>query len=182
MLTERHNSVFFIGFYILDAVEPYHQHFSLENISLQYPYAVRERIPIGDALLISCAFPAVVIVIYTLFIDGIFSHHKPSRDSFGGRRRLSSRYRWNDRLWELNCGILGLLLSQSLAFIITQVLKNATGKPRPDLIDRCQPEASSEDLKPFGLSNSSICTGDHAILKDGFRSWPSGIAISPFEG
>ncbi|OXV06408.1 hypothetical protein Egran_05824 [Elaphomyces granulatus] len=175
--------VFFIGFLILDTIEPYHQHFSLENISLQYPYAVRERIPIGDALLISCAFPAVVIVIYTLFIDGIFSHHKPSGDdSFGGGRRISGRYRWIDRLWELNCGILGLLLSQSLAFIITQVLKNATGKPRPDLIDRCQPEASSEALKPFSLSNSSICTGDHAILKDGFRSWPSGHSSSSFAG
>ncbi|KAL1964605.1 hypothetical protein VTN77DRAFT_6779 [Rasamsonia byssochlamydoides] len=171
-----------IGFYILDAVEPFHQHFSLNNISLQYPYAVKERIPIQDALLISLAFPAVVIAVYTLVIDGLFSHHKPSRESMSGRRKLSGKYRWKDRLWELNCGILGLLLSQALAFVITQVLKNACGKPRPDLIDRCQPRPGSHDHPVYGLSNSTICTGDPKILKDGFRSWPSGHSSSSFAG
>lgn len=83
-------------------------------------------------------------------------------------------YRLKDRLWELNCGILGLLLSQALAFVITQALKTACGKPRPDIIDRCQPRPGSADAPVYGLSNSSICTGDKKIIKDGFRSWPSG--------
>lgn len=84
-----------------------------------------------------------------------------------------------DRLWELNCGILGLLLSSGAAFVITGALKNATGKPRPDLIDRCQPRPGSEDAPVFGLSNSTICTQvNHAILKDGFRSFPSGHSSS----
>ena len=80
-----------------------------------------------------------------------------------------------DRLWELNCGILGLLLAQGAAFVITGALKNATGKPRPDLIDRCRPRSGSADPPVFGLSNSTICTqANHARLKDGFRSFPSG--------
>ena len=84
-----------------------------------------------------------------------------------------------DRLWELNCGILGLLLSSGAAFVITGALKNATGKPRPDFIDRCQPRPGSEDPPVYGLSNSTICTQvDHAILKDGFRSFPSGHSSS----
>jgi hypothetical protein len=53
-----------------------------------------------------------------------------------GVKRLSGRYRFKDRLWELNCGILGLGLSVGAAFTITGALKNAIGKPRPDLIDR----------------------------------------------
>jgi len=53
-----------------------------------------------------------------------------------GVKRLSGRYRLKDRLWELNCGILGLGLSVGEAFTITGALKNAIGKPRPDLIDR----------------------------------------------
>jgi membrane-associated phospholipid phosphatase len=168
------NSAFAIGFFILDAIEPFHQHFSLDNKSLQYPYAVHERITIYQALLISLAAPVVIIAIYTLLIDGLFSHHKSMQTSSSGRRKLTGLYRFKDRLWELNCGILGLLLSQALAFIITQVLKNATGKPRPDLIDRCQPIPGSQDQPIWGLSNSTICTGDKTILKDGFRSWPSG--------
>ncbi|KAJ5095957.1 Phosphatidic acid phosphatase type 2/haloperoxidase [Penicillium alfredii] len=169
-----------VGFYILDSIEPYHQHFSLRNISLQYPYAEHERIPIPVALCISGLFPLALIIIYTLFLDGLFSHHKP-QDPVSGKKKLRGPYRWKDRLWELNCGILGLLLAQGLAFVITQVLKNACGKPRPDLIDRCKPREGSVDLIP-GLSNSTICTGDPAIIKDGFRSWPSGHSSSSFAG
>jgi len=36
----------------------------------------------------------------------------------------------------LNCGILGLGLSIGAAYTITGALKNAIGKPRPDLISR----------------------------------------------
>ncbi|CRL17347.1 Phosphatidic acid phosphatase type 2/haloperoxidase [Penicillium camemberti] len=160
-----------IGFSILNKVEPFHQHFSLNNISIQYPYAVHERVPMAYALCISAAFPLVLIILYTLLIDGLFSHHKP-QDVASGKRKLRGPHRLKDRLWELNCGILGLLLAQGLAFVITQALKTACGKPRPDLIDRCQPRVGSKDLFP-GLSNSTICTGDPALLTDGFRSWPS---------
>ncbi|EAU34387.1 conserved hypothetical protein [Aspergillus terreus NIH2624] len=159
------------GFYILDSVEPFHQHFSLRDISIQYPYAEHERIPIGLAICISCLAPLVIIAVYTLFIDGLFSHHKPV-NSVTGKRKFNGPYRWKDRLWEFNCGLLGLLLAQGTAFVITQILKTACGKPRPDLIDRCKPRPGSHDLIP-GLSNYTICQGDPVILKDGFRSWPS---------
>ncbi|KAE8348050.1 phosphatidic acid phosphatase [Aspergillus coremiiformis] len=169
-----------VGFYIFDSIEPYHQHFSLTNISLMYPYAVHERVSIPLALCISGLGPLAIILIYTLLIDGLFSHHKPVNTT-SGKRKLTGPYRFKDRLWEFNCGFLGLLLSQGLAFLITQVLKTACGKPRPDIIDRCQPAPGSED--PFrGLSNSTICTGDPAIIKDGFRSWPSGHSSSSFAG
>ncbi|EED16489.1 PAP2 domain protein [Talaromyces stipitatus ATCC 10500] len=172
---------FAVGFWALDAIEPYHQHFSLENKSLQYPFAVKERITIQEALLISIVSPLVIIVLYSLLIDGLFSHHKTLVDG-SGRRKLTGPYRLKDRLWELNCGILGLLLSQGLAFVTTQILKNACGKPRPDLIDRCRPAPDSHDQPVFGLSNSTICTGDPALIKDGFRSWPSGHSSSSFAG
>ncbi|RAL06024.1 phosphatase PAP2 family protein [Aspergillus ibericus CBS 121593] len=168
------------GFYVLDSIEPFHQHFSLRNISIQYPYAVHEHITIQEALCISGLAPLIIIIVFTLFIDGLFSHHK-TQHPVSGKRNFTGPYRWKDRLWELNCGILGLLLSQGLTFVITQVLKNACGKPRPDFIDRCQPRAGSEDAIP-GLSNSTICTGDHALIKDGFRSWPSGHSSSSFAG
>ncbi|RDW81343.1 phosphatase PAP2 family protein [Aspergillus mulundensis] len=169
-----------IGFWIIDRIEPYHQRFSLNNISLQYPYAVHERISIYEAVACSGGGPLIIIAIYTLFIDGLFSHKKPINSN--GKRKFTGPYRWKDRLWELNCGFLGLILSQALCFVITQALKNACGKPRPDIIDRCKPKAGSEDAKPFGLSDYSICTGDPHLLKDGFRSWPSGHSSSSFAG
>lgn len=160
-----------LGFYALDAVEPFHQHFSLQNYSIQYPFAVKERITINFAVTLDTAIPAIIIAIYTLLVDGWFSHQLPQTT----RKFLNKKYTVKERLWELNCGVLGLALSQGLAFVITGALKNATGKPRPDLIARCKPVAGSTDPPVFGLSNSTICRPEsHAILKDGFRSFPSG--------
>lgn len=43
-----------------------------------------------------------------------------------------------------------------------------------DVIDRCQPRPGSAD-PVYGLSNYTICTQtDHYVLRDGFRSFPSG--------
>jgi membrane-associated phospholipid phosphatase len=164
--------VLLAGFLALDAIEPYHQQFSLRNYTLQYTYAVHERVPNLALFLIAVISPAVIITIYTLVVDGIFSHQ------ISGRKR---KYTWKERLWELNCGILGLGLAISLQYVIVASLKNAIGKPRPDLVNRCQPKEGAADPLPFGLSNSTICTQtNHAILKDGFRSFPSGHSSSKF--
>lgn len=54
-------------------------------------------------------------------------------------------------------------------------LKSIESWFRPDLIDRCQPILGSKDGEVYGLSSSDICTQtDNRILKDGFRSFPSG--------
>ncbi|THZ11777.1 PAP2-domain-containing protein [Aureobasidium pullulans] len=170
-----------ILFLAIDKVNGFRQHFALQNYTLQYPYAVHERVPAGICYVIVVMCPAAIICFWTLVIDGLFAHSQPT-DNEGTGRRLG-RYRLVDRLWELNCGILGLALSEGTAFVITGALKNTVGKPRPDLIDRCQPRAGSVDPSPYGLSNSTICTQtDMSILRDGFRSFPSGHSSSSFAG
>ncbi|KAL8997923.1 MAG: hypothetical protein Q9169_002916 [Polycauliona sp. 2 TL-2023] len=169
------------AFYVLDSVEPYHQHFSLRNYTLQYPFAEHERVPVPLLFVLNSLAPAIIIALYALLIDGLFSRHKNTAPRDG--HRTMGKYRFKDRLWELNCGILGLLLSQGAAFVITGALKNAAGKPRPDLIERCRPPPESIDPLPFGLSNFTICTQEnHKLLKDGFRSFPSGHSSSAFAG
>ncbi|CAG8495482.1 13263_t:CDS:2 [Acaulospora colombiana] len=74
---------------------------------------------------------------------------------------------------------LGLILSLSLTLMVTEVFKNTVGRPRPDFIDRCQPVNGSTDASVYGLSTSSICTQtDHALIKDGFKSFISGHSSS----
>jgi diacylglycerol diphosphate phosphatase/phosphatidate phosphatase len=98
-----------VGFFILDAVEPYHQQFSLKNYTLHYKYAVHERVPVPWLLVICAIAPMAIIAVYTLIIDGLFS------SSGTGRKR----YTFKSRLWELNCGILGLFLAVGASFVIT---------------------------------------------------------------
>lgn len=46
-----------------------------------------------------------------------------------GRRKLTGKYRMKDRLWELNCGVLGLMLSVGAAFTITGKLSPSNSSP-----------------------------------------------------
>lgn len=94
----------------------FRQHFSLQNYSLQYPYAVHERVPAGWCYVIVVIGPALVIAFWTLVIDGLFSHSQPSADEGIGRR--FGRYTLRSRLWELNCGILGLALSGIKTWVV----------------------------------------------------------------
>jgi len=141
----------------------------MNNITLMNPIADPERVPIAMAMVYSCICPAIIIAIYTLFIDGMFSKSK-------GNVSRRQRYTWGDRLWELNCGILGLFLAQGTAFVITGSLKNLIGKPRPDFLQRCKlPVGIVDPVGPaFGLLSRANCTAFHSdnaydayLLQDG---------------
>jgi len=169
--------VLIIAFYLLDKAEPFHQPFSLKNYSLMYQYEEKERITIQMAIVLVCVVPALLIGLYTTVIDGFFA-------TGGGSYK---KYPLKSRFWELNCGILGLLLSIGSTFVVTQILKNAIGKPRPDIIDRCNipPEIAAPFLERanFTLVTHAMCVQeDNLKLKDGFRSWPSGHASAAFAG
>ncbi|KAK0459589.1 phosphatidic acid phosphatase type 2/haloperoxidase [Desarmillaria tabescens] len=84
--------------------------------------------------------------------------------------------------WDLHNGTLGLILGLALTGSITQFSKITVGRPRPDIVDRCQPLAGAVD-PTFGLSNYTICQQqDNSILRDGFRSFPSGHSSLSFAG
>src|SRR5690606_25209022 len=156
----------------MDKLEPFHQKFSLNNWTIQYPYAKEERVPVWMAGCISCAFPLLVIALYALAIDGAKKVRKG--------HKLYQVHPMRDRLWELNCGILGLGMSVAAVIFVKGALNNAIGKPRPDMLARCLPKPGSKDSPVFGLSDYSICTGDKHILKDVFKSFPSGHSSSKF--
>jgi len=73
-----------------------------------------------------------------------------------------------------------LLCSLILASFITDVIKNAVGRPRPDLIARCRPAPGTAD---HVLVDINVCTEtNHHILHDGWRSFPSGHSSFAFSG
>lgn len=158
----------------------------------RFPYAEQETVPVWLAVVISVMCPIVIIaVICLVFVPG-------STVPRGTPKSLI----WQRKLWELHQGWLGLALSVMAAWIITNGMKNLFGKPRPDLLDRCQPDM--ENLKdyiiggllrlnssltpghilgPGTLVSPNICTNpDKAVLDDGFRSYPSGHSSSASAG
>lgn len=71
-------------------------------------------------------------------------------------------------------------ISIVLTGVITDIVKNGVGRPRPDLLDRCQP---ADNTKPNVLVNIDVCTReDGYLLQDGWRSFPSGHSSFAFAG
>lgn len=75
---------------------------------------------------------------------------------------------------------LGFFNSVLLTLFVTDVIKNAVGRPRPDLLDRCQPAPGTSGDE---LVSIDVCTETrHHVLQDGWRSFPSGHSSFAFAG
>lgn len=144
-------------FYLLNRIHGFWRDFSLTDTSIQYNYTVHERVPDWGLYLIALVAPLVIMPIINL---------------------ISIRS-W----WDLHNSWLGLILSLGLTGTITNIVKITAGRPRPDLISRCQPHPDAVNAPIFGLANASICTQtDIGILRDGFRSFFSGHSSLSFAG
>lgn len=159
-------------------VEPFRRPFSPVDLSISYPYQTSEMIPTWLLVVVSLIAPAAIVMIVCLvWVPG------PTAE-----RGTPKSLIWRRKLWEWNTGWMGLALSLATAFLITQGMKNLFGKPRPDLLSRCRPDLTrigTTTISPLGefyqpqwvLVTADICTQpDSDILKDGFKSFPSGHA------
>ncbi|KAF2453831.1 phosphatidic acid phosphatase type 2/haloperoxidase [Lineolata rhizophorae] len=135
-------------------VEPFHRMFSLDNIAIQYPHAEVERVPVPWLFVYAGLIPLGVLVAWAVIFRG--GAHK------------------------MHVTVLGFITSLILTSFITDVIKNAVGRPRPDLIARCKPEPGTPAHK---LVTYEICTEtNHHTLHDGWRSFPSGHSSFAFAG
>jgi len=135
-------------------VEPFHRLFFINNINILYPHAEKERVTPGWNIVYAGGIP-LIILIATLAIT-------------------------RSGLHKFHVTILGLFISLILTSFVTDIIKNAVGRPRPDLISRCKPAAGTPvDI----LVDIDVCTEtDHHTLHDGWRSFPSGHSSFAFAG
>ncbi|CAO1630512.1 unnamed protein product [Parajaminaea phylloscopi] len=143
---------------LLDRSHGHRREFSLTDKSLQYTHTLDEAVPVWLLIVLAFVAPLVIQLVISLGI---------ARSA-----------------WDFHASFLALVLSHALTVTATTLIKITVGRPRPDLIDRCQPRAGAQDPSPFGLVTDSVCTnpvGEH-LVKDGFRSFPSGHASTAFAG
>ena len=75
---------------------------------------------------------------------------------------------------------LGFFISVVMACFLTDLFKDAIGRPRPDLIARCLPDGTAP---PNKLVTVDVCTQTNQhVLHDGWRSFPSGHSSLAFSG
>ncbi|KAL2872126.1 phosphatase PAP2 family protein [Aspergillus lucknowensis] len=165
-------------------VEPNHMPFSLTDASISYPHTKHETVRSSVMVVVGLIVPAVIIVLVSLlFTPGT---------SIGAS--ASKALIWRRKLWEWNAGWLGLGLACAGVWMATEGLKDLYGKPRPDLLARCDPDLSNIATHAVGglgqrlegaptLVSWEICRNTADDLKwDGFASFPSGHSSFSFAG
>lgn len=160
---------------VFSIITPNKRPFSLVDPDISFPYVTKEKISTATLTLCGLVAPVVIIFLITIFL--VPGPTVPKSTPKG--------LIWRRKLWELHTGWLGLGLSLAAAFLITDGMKNLFGKPRPDLLSRCNPDLAnvakyavggfSNTQEGFVLVAASICQNtDKSTLEDGFRSFPSG--------
>jgi len=135
-------------------MEPFHRMFFLNNINIQYPHALIERVSVGWNIFYAGAVPLFTLILFL------------------GLSKAN--------LHKFHVTLLGFFISISLTIFITDIVKNAVGRPRPDLISRCKPAPGTA---PDKLVTIDVCTEiDPHVLHDGWRSFPSGHSSFAFSG
>jgi membrane-associated phospholipid phosphatase len=160
---------------VFSIITPNKRPFSLNNAEISYPYVTKEKISTATLIICGLVAPAIIIFLVCLFLVPGPTVSKSTPKALIWRRKL----------WEWHTGWLGLGLSLAAAFLITDGMKNLFGKPRPDLLSRCNPDLQnvakyavgglSNTVEGFNVVSATICQQtDKSLLNDGFRSFPSG--------
>lgn len=143
-----------------------------------------DTVSVAVVTIISLIVPGVIIFVLSLIL--IPGQYPPSTKS-----RSAS---WRLKLWELNAGWMGLGVALAGAYTLTTFLKDLYGKPRPDLIARCDPDLSQVarytigglsaelNLAPIIVDHRICRQTDRSILDNGFASFPSGHSSFAFAG
>ncbi|KAI5951257.1 hypothetical protein KGF54_004331 [Candida jiufengensis] len=149
-------------FLIAEHARPFNRQFSINDLTISHPFALKERVS-GPACIIIASLVPSIVIISVLVVKYI-------------RGKYDSKL---DVLHFLQISILGLTISIFLDGIVTDILKNWIARPRPDFLERCG--AKVEELTTEML-DIDVCTAPHgkAVLMDGMRSTPSGHSSISF--
>ena len=113
--------------------------FSLDDLSISYPHKPRETMPFPELVVVVLIGPGLItFVLSMLLIPG------PTADPHTPKALI-----WRRKLWEWNTAWMGLGVALAGAFSLTEGLKDLAGKPRPDILARCDPDLSPASLTRY---------------------------------
>ena len=155
---------------------PYHRPFSPVDPSISYPVVENAKVSSAVLVVVSLIAPGIITAaIALIFMPG------PTVSKDTPRSQI-----WRLKLWEWNTAWMGLGLALATTFLFTEGMKNIFGKPRPDLLSRCNLDPATVQQYAVGgygaqlpewnlLVSSKACRQpDSSRLDNGFQSFPSG--------
>ncbi|PSR84952.1 Lipid phosphate phosphatase [Actinidia chinensis var. chinensis] len=137
---------------ILNLIEPFHRFVGEEMMEdLKYPLQ-GNTVPIWAVPILGILLPLAIILTYYIIRRDVYDFHH---------------------------AMLGLLFSVLITGVITDAIKDAVGRPRPDFFWRCFPDGKGV-FDP--VTRNVMCTGLKSVIKEGHKSFPSGHTSWSFAG
>ncbi|PIA33438.1 hypothetical protein AQUCO_04100098v1 [Aquilegia coerulea] len=137
---------------VLNVIEPFYR-FVGEDMMTDLKYPLKSNtVPIWSVPIIAVLLPFAVFAVY---------------------------YFYRRDVYDLHHAILGLLFSVLITGVLTDAIKDAVGRPRPDFFWRCFPNGT--DLYD-PVTKNVACTGEKSVIKEGHKSFPSGHTSWSFAG
>ncbi|CAO2170916.1 unnamed protein product [Urochloa humidicola] len=137
---------------LLNLVEPFHR-FVGEGMMTDLRYPLHSNtVPVWTVPVIAVIGPMVIFLIIFL------------------RRR---------NVYDLHHAILGILFAVLITGVLTDAIKDAVGRPRPNFFWRCFPDGKAVY---DSITTGVICHGDPSVIKEGHKSFPSGHTSWSFAG
>lgn len=137
--------------------------FSIDDISIMHFYKSENETyaPVWYLLILVLVIPLVMVVVCCIW----FLRHK-------SKERM---------LWDMHAAILGSLGCCSTQLLLVVIVKNIAAVPRPDFLNRCQPDYLTIPLVERLYSVEEVCQNSNdALIRDGFKSFPSGHSSTVF--
>ncbi|XP_028758154.1 lipid phosphate phosphatase 2-like [Neltuma alba] len=137
---------------VLNMIDPFHR-FVGEWMLTDLKFPLKDNtIPFWAVPLIAILAPLIVILVYYFIRKDVYDFHQ---------------------------AILGLLYSVLITAVVTDAIKDGIGRPRPDFFWRCFPDGKGV-FEP--LTGDVQCTGSLSVIKEGYKSFPSGHTSWSFAG
>ncbi|XP_057431153.1 probable lipid phosphate phosphatase 4 [Lotus japonicus] len=137
---------------VLNMIEPFHRYIGKDMMTdLMFPLK-EDTIPMWGVPILSIIIPVLIFVAF---------------------------YFARKDVYDLHHAILGLMFASLITGVITDSIKDAVGRPRPNFFQRCFPDkipVFDED------SGDVLCTGIKSVIKEGYKSFPSGHTSWSFAG
>ncbi|XP_052176626.1 lipid phosphate phosphatase 2-like [Diospyros lotus] len=137
----------------LNYIEPFHRYVGKDMMTdLTFPFK-EDTIPMWAVPVYAILFPCLIFFLY----------YMSRRD-----------------VYDLHHAVLGLLFSVLITGVITDSIKDAVGRPRPNFFWRC----FSDGMPVFNPSDMDVmCTNTNLkVIKEGYKSFPSGHTSWSFAG
>ncbi|XP_019160235.1 PREDICTED: lipid phosphate phosphatase 2-like [Ipomoea nil] len=138
---------------ILNVIKPFYRFVGKDMMTdLKYPFK-DNTVPVWSVPLYAGVLPIIIFVLFYL------------------RRR---------DVYDLHHSVLGILFALLITAVITDSIKDAVGRPRPNFFWRCFPDGKDEGN--YDALGDVICHGKASDIKEGHKSFPSGHTSWSFAG